>query len=109
MDQRVPPTKPLKRGKSPEQYEADISAYRLAMRAYFATGAKAKRERMAVLGIKQYQWLAVDVHGCCHVAARNGGKVFSVSDPPPEGHVCEGECSSPDWCRCIAAAVVDFG
>jgi hypothetical protein len=40
------------------------------------------------------------------VAKRNGGRVFSYDLPPPEGHVGEGECKSPDWCRCIARAIV---
>lgn len=103
------PDKPKKRGKPPEQYAAELAAYQREVRAYFAAMALAKREKFASLGIKKYEWLAVDVHGCCHVAAKNGGKVFSVTEAPPEGHVGEGECSSPDWCRCIASPVVEFG
>jgi hypothetical protein len=33
----------------------------------------------------------MDVHGTCDVARKNGGKVFSYTNPPPEGH-------SPDCC-----------
>lgn len=101
------PAKPLKRGKTPEQYASDVAAYNLAMRTHSAEMAKAKRERAISLGMAQYDWLAVDVHGCCEVAQRNGGKRFSLTEPPPEGHVGEGECSSPDWCRCIAAPIIE--
>lgn len=103
------PDKPKKRGKPPEQYDVELAAYRDEMRAYFAAMSRAKREKFASLGIKRYEWIAMDVHGRCDVAAKNGGKVFSVTDAPPEGHVGEGECSSPDWCRCTAMPVVEFG
>lgn len=108
MTVHLPPAKPLKRGKTPEQYKADLVAYSTAMRAYFGEKARQKRERFISLGIRQYTWLAMDVHGCCHVAAKNDGGTFSVTAPPPEGHVGEDECTSPDWCRCIANPVVDF-
>ena len=64
------------------------------------------RKRSVALGIASYEWLAVDVHGTCDVAERNGGKAFRYDKPPPEGHFGEGQCNSTDWCRCIAKAIV---
>jgi hypothetical protein len=96
----TPPAAPKKRGKTPEQYT--IAAYRLTMRSHFAAIAAFNRERCVALGIENYEWIAMDAHGTCDVARKNGGKVFSYTNPPPEGHVCEGLCNSPDWCRCIA-------
>lgn len=101
----TPPPKPKKRGKTPEQWEADLGAYRLAMRKHFAEIAAFERERRMALGITHYKWVALDVHGTCDVAKRNHGKLFAFDAPPPEGHVREGRCNSPDWCRCLAKAV----
>jgi hypothetical protein len=100
------PAAPKKRGKSPEEWEAARAGYRMAIRAHFASIAAFERKRRVALGLTKYQWLAVDVHGCCDVAKKNGGKVFSYLEPPPEGHVGEGQCLSPDWCRCVAKPVV---
>jgi hypothetical protein len=101
-----PPAAPKKRGKAPEQYEAELAGYNKAMRAHFAGIAAYNRERSMSLGITSYQWVAMDVHGTCDTARRNGGRIFSYAHPPPEGHVCEGQCSSMDWCRCIARPVL---
>lgn len=76
------------------------------MREHFRAIAAFNRERSLAMGIERYRWMAVDVHGCCQVAARNGGKVFAYDNPPPDGHPSEGACDSPDWCRCIAQAVI---
>ena len=102
----TPPAAPKKRGKTPEQYAAKSAAYRLVMRSHFAAIAAFNRERCVAFGIENYEWIAMDVHGTCDVARKNGGKVFSYTNPPPEGHVCEGLCNSPDWCRCIARSIV---
>lgn len=102
----TPPAAPKKRGKPPEQFAAELAAYRLAMRKHFAAIAAFERERRIALGITSYQWVAMDVHGTCDVAQRNGGKVFSHNMPPKEGHVGEGQCDSPDWCRCIAKSII---
>jgi len=102
----IPSAKPKKRGKTPEQWEAELAAYRLAMRKHFAEIAAFERERHIALGITHYKWVAVDVHGTCDVAKRNDGKVFAFSAPPQEGHVQEGQCNSPDWCRCFAKPIV---
>lgn len=104
----MPPSKPKRRGLSEDQYAAAMEAYFLAMRADFRAHSRAKRERAISLGFRRYEWLASDVHGCCNVAGRNGGMTFAYDAPPPDGHVGEGECGSPDWCRCRAAPVVDF-
>jgi len=53
-----------------------------------------------------YEWIAIDVHATCEVAKRNGRRVFYYAKPPPEGHVGEGQCTSPDWRRCIARPIV---
>lgn len=76
------------------------------MRKHFAAIAAFNRERCIALGITSYKWLAMDVHGTCDVAKRNGGKVFAYDNPPKEGHVGEGQCNSLDWCRCIAKSIV---
>jgi hypothetical protein len=102
----TPPAAPKKRGKTAEQYEADLALYRLAMRRHFAAIAAFNRERCMSLGIRSYVWLAMDVHGTCEVAKKYGGKEFAYDSPPLEGHVGEGRCGSPDWCRCVAKAVV---
>ena len=102
----TPPAAPKKRGKTPEQYGTELATYRVAMRRHFAAIAAFNRERSVALGIASYKWLAVDVHGTCETAKKNGGKVFAYDKPPPEGHVGEGQCGSPDWCRCVAQAVI---
>jgi hypothetical protein len=102
----TPPAAPKKRGKTPEQWAAELAVYRQAMRKHFAVIAAFQRERRIGLGITSYKWIALDVHGTCDVAKRNGGKVFSHDKPPKEGHVGEGQCNSPDWCRCIAKSVI---
>jgi hypothetical protein len=102
-----PPAAPTKRNKTPEQYETEVITYRQSMRSHFAAIAAFNRTRAVAHGIKSYKWVAVDVHGDCDVARRNGGKIFSHTAPPPEGHVCEGECTSKDWCSCIARSVID--
>jgi len=102
-----PPAKPLKRGKPPEQYAAEMADYRAAMRAHFAEIAREKREKAISLGIRDYDWVAA-LPDTCGIAARNDGKRFSYASPPPEGHPCEGECAA-DRCRCAAAPVVEFG
>jgi hypothetical protein len=101
-----PPAAPKKRGKAPERYETELAAYRKTMRARVAAIAAYNRERSMSLGITSYQWVAMDVHGTCDTAKRNGGKIFLYSQPPPEGHVCEGQCGSIDWCRCMARSIV---
>jgi hypothetical protein len=102
----TPPSAPKRRGKTPEQQAIELDNYLRAMRTHVAAIAAFNRERRAALGITSYKWLAMDVYGVCDVAKRNGGKVFSHDRPPKEGHVAEGQCSSPDWCRCVAKAVV---
>ncbi|MGA2795492.1 MAG: hypothetical protein ABSE69_18610 [Roseiarcus sp.] len=102
----TPPAAPKKRGKTPEQWAAALAAYHIAMRNHFAAIAAFERGRSIALGITSYKWVAVDVHGTCDVAKRNDGKVFSYDKPPKEGHVGEGQCNSPDWCRCIAKPVI---
>ena len=102
----TPPAKPKKRGKTSEQWDADLAEYRRAMRRHFAEIAAFEREHRVALGITHYKWVECDVHGTCDVAQRNGGKVFSYDSPPPEGHVQEGQCSSPDWCRCFAKPTI---
>ncbi|SRR5258708_4298890 len=102
----TPPAAPKRHDKTAEQYELEVAAYRRSMRAYFAGIAAFNRKRSTSLGIKTYEWVAMDVHGDCAAARRNGGKIFSYTEPPPEGHVCEGQCSSRDWCRCIARPIV---
>jgi hypothetical protein len=102
----VPPAAPRKRGKSAKQYDAELAAYRRAMRKHFAEIAAFNRQRCIALGITSYKWVALDVHGTCDVAKRNGGKVFRYDEPPSDGHVCEGRCNSPDWCRCTAKSIV---
>lgn len=102
----IPPAKPKKRGKTPEQWEADLAAYRLAMRKYFAEIAAFERERRVAFGITHYKWIALEAHGTCDVAKRNNGKIFAYGKPPPEGHVQEGQCNSPDWCRCLAEPII---
>lgn len=101
------PAKPKKRGKTPEEWEVSLSAYRQAMRLHFAEIAAYNREKWVALGITRYRWIAVDVHGTCDVAKRNNGKIFSLNSPPPDGHPCEGLCNSIDWCRCQAKPVID--
>ena len=101
-----PPAAPKKRGKSPEQYEAELDAYYLAMRQHFAEWAKFNREKAIRAGVIRYEWLAMDVHGTCKVARRNKGKTFAYNQPPKDGHPCEGECTSPDWCRCSAIPII---
>lgn len=76
------------------------------MRSHFAAIAAFNREHCVALGIEHYEWMAMDVHGTCDVAKKNGGKTFSYTNPPPQGHVCEGLCNSQDWCRCIAKSII---
>jgi hypothetical protein len=102
----TPPAPPKKRGKTREQWNLEVAAYRSAMRSHFAAIAAFNRERSMAIGITHYEWLAMDVHGTCDVAKRNGGKVFSYDNPPPEGHVGEGQCNSLDWCRCASKPIV---
>jgi hypothetical protein len=102
----MPPAAPTKRGKTSEKWESEMTAYRLAMRRHFAEIAAFNRECSMALGIKSYRWIAVDVHGSCDIAKRNDGKVFLYDAPPAEGHVCEGQCHSSDWCRCISRAII---
>jgi hypothetical protein len=101
-----PPSAPKKRGKTNVQYEAELAAYRKAMREHFAEIAAFNRNRSMALGITSYEWIAMDVHGTCDVAKRNGGRTFRYDTPPPEGHVCEGVCTSIDWCRCVSRPIV---
>ena len=103
----APPATPKRRGKTADEYAAEVAAYRLAMRRHVAAIAAFERERHSRFGIRSYRWLACDVHGTCAVAGRYGGKVFDNDKPPPDGHVAEGKCQSPDWCRCVAVAVVE--
>ena len=102
----TPPAAPTRRGKTQDQYEVEHALYRLAMRQHVAAIAAFNRDRSMSLGDQGYTWLAVDVHGTCEVAQRNGGKTFAYDTPPPEGHVGEGRCGSPDWCRCVAKPLV---
>lgn len=95
-----------RRRKATAPRAAQGEAHCIAMRKYVAEKAAAARIRRIKLGIREYRWLAMDVHGTCEVAKRNGGKVFSHDEPPPEGHVGEGRCGSPDFCRCVATAII---
>lgn len=100
------PPAPKKRGKTTGTMERRTGAYRLVMWKHFASIAAFERERRVALGITSYKWIAMDVRGTCDVAKRNGGKVFSYDNPPAEGHVGEGQCNSPDWCRCFAKPII---
>jgi hypothetical protein len=102
----TPPSAPKKRGKTAQQYGTELAAYRRAMREHFAAIAAFNRKRTMALGIESYEWIATDVHRTCDTARRNGGRSFSYANPPPEDHVCEGQCNSIDWCRCIARPIV---
>jgi len=103
----TPPAAPKKRGKPPEQYVAELAAYRLAMREYFVGIASFRRKNSVASGITHYIWLAMDVRGTCEVAKRYDGKKFAYDTPPPEGHVGESTCGSQDWCRCIARNYIE--
>lgn len=102
----TPPTPPKLGSKTDEEFQVDLAAYKVAYRAHIAHNAAIRRKRSMATGIESYRWVAVDVHGSCVIAARNGGKVFLYDTPPPEGHPGEGQCGSPDWCRCFPRAVI---
>ena len=102
----TPPARPQKAGKTAEEYAAAIAAYYAAFRAHIAHNAAIKRKQSMAAGIKSYRWI-VGVPGIvCAVAERNGSRVFAHDKPPPEGHVGEGQCDAPDWCRCVPKAII---
>jgi hypothetical protein len=102
----TPPARPKKGNKTSEEFQADLATYKTAYRRHIAHNAAIRRERSMAMGIESYRWVAVDVHGTCEVAARNNGKVFRYDAPPPDGHPGEGQCGSPDWCRCVPRPVI---
>jgi hypothetical protein len=57
-------------------------------------------------GIESYIWRAMDVHGTCSVAKKYDGQTIRCDQAPKEGHVGEGECGSPDYCRCTKIPVI---
>src|SRR5258708_37747745 len=61
----TPPAAPKRHGKTAEKYELEVAAYRRSMRAHFAGIDGFNRKRSTSLGIKIYEWVAMDVHGDC--------------------------------------------
>lgn len=101
-----PPAPPGKRGKPPEQFEAEQRAYFTAMRMRVARVAAFNRERAVKVGIKEYQWMASRTPFDCERARLNDGIIFSYLSPPPGGHPAEGGCGAGDWCRCFSRSLV---
>ena len=99
------PVRPKVRGLSPEDRQNALTEYHLRMRAHWAEIAKFQRERREQMGLSAYKWVAIP-GACCAIGAANDGKAFSSEKPPREGHPAEGACSSKDWCRCHAKAIV---
>jgi len=88
----------------PEEYAANLATYREEMRDQFRATARFDRERREAIGFKKYKWRGGE--DGCDIARRNEGRTFSCDKPPKDGHPGEGRCTSEDWCRCYAEAVV---
>jgi uncharacterized protein with gpF-like domain len=110
VDDPHPPVMPQiiplkKRGRTKDQYTADLAHNQQAMRAFFRETAIYNRKRREALGCPKYTWHASGADDC-DIARRNDGKTFSSSNPPEEGHPGEGLCNSGNVCRCFAAIVI---
>ena len=101
-DKRI--SSPAGKGLPPKEFERQLRLYRASMRRHFAAIASFNRKRAVESGIAKYVWVVSAEP--CDIAERNNGKTFSYLEPPPEGHVCEGLCNAPDWCRCYARPIV---
>jgi hypothetical protein len=101
---RVPT--PRKRGRTEEQQAADWLEYREKMRANFRLTAERVRTQAAYVGSKKYIWRSCGDGDVCPECAKNDGKRFSWSRPPPGGHPGETTCCSSEWCRCIAEPII---
>jgi hypothetical protein len=97
---------PKKRGVPPEQYKKGLAAFHQCKHAQIAEIAAFQRKGMMAHEIESYIWRAMDVHGTCSVAKKYDGQTIRCDQAPKEGHVGEGECGSPDYCRCTKIPVI---
>ncbi len=102
----TPPAKPKREGRTRAEMQPVLEKYHADYRAYLAHNAAIQRRRAVSNGVESYQWVVATPGIPCTVASRNDGRVFRYDTPPPEGHVGEGQCDAPDWCRCIARSVI---
>lgn len=99
-------TKQRRKRRTAEEIAADGERFAQRMRELGRKYFEDARGKGLFVGSKKYIWRTAGDLDVCPTCAKNAGKRFSWSSPPPNGHPGEGECSTNGYCRCYAEPVI---
>ena len=97
---------PVNRGKTPEQFAADLAIYKGKMAAKSAAISEFDAERAVSIGCTSYIWRSSRDEAVCPTCRAHDGKRFSYAKAPKAGHPGAVTCCDQGWCRCTAEAVL---
>jgi len=98
---------PKKRGKAPEEFQADLAKFRAELRRKSEAGFRYSRRRAVAIGSRYYIWRTSRDSGVCDVCQSREGKKFSWHAEPTHGHAGATDCCPDGYCRCYPEAVFD--
>lgn len=96
---------PKRRGRTPEQRLADQQAYAAELRATMLRSAELTKMQALRIRSPGYIWRTTGDEGVCKTCARNNGKRFKWTEPPPCGEPGTVNCET-GWCRCDAEPII---
>ena len=106
VDRNIRVPVPRRRGRTPEQREADDKEYARQLRLKFTAGFEETRRQAQSIGSKKYIWRSCGDFDVCPVCAKKDGKRFAWDITPKGGHAgCSDSCPE-GWCRCYAEPVL---
>lgn len=97
---------PKKRGKTPEQFQADLEAFHAELRFNSAASFRLTRKRALSVGSRFYIWRSDKSDECLTCRSRIGKK-FSWNREPEHGHAGLASCCERGWCICYAEPAFD--
>lgn len=100
---------PRRRGRTPEQQEADWREYCQKLQAQRRATFEWEARRAQAIGCTHYRWRGVNDSVACPVCKAKEGKRFAFAVRPKGGHPGDGECCPDGQCRCCAVPILPRG
>lgn len=98
---------PKKRGKTPEEFQADLAKYHSELRRKSEAGFRYSKKRATEAGSRTYIWRSARDGDVCDICRSREGKKFSWYVEPPQGHAGATDCCPGGYCRCYPEPVFD--
>lgn len=98
---------PRKRGRSEEEFQADLEAFKQDLREKSEASFRLTRRRAVEIGSTHYIWRTAKSSDVCLVCRPREGKKFKWEIEPENGHAGCVTCCPQGWCMCYAEPVFD--